>query len=125
MPKIENRKSKVENVFAVVGSDESEVKRAAGELAGQLLPAGAGEFGADTIDGVAANADEAATRIHQTIEALLTLPFFGGEKLVWLKNANFFGDSVTGRAKSVLEAVEKLQATLEAGVPDGVKFLLS
>lgn len=125
MPKIESQKPKVENCHAVVGSDEAEVKRAAAELAGGLQPAGAGDFGADIIDGVAANADEASTRIHQTIEALLTLPFFGGEKLVWLKNANFLGDSVTGRAKSVLESVEKLQTLLEAGLPDGVKFLIS
>lgn len=125
MAKTENPKPKTGSCFAVVGSDEAEVKRAAAELAGELLPAGAGEFGADTIDGAAGNADEAVTRIHQTIEALLTLPFFGGEKLVWLKSANFFGDNQTGKAKSVLEAVEKLQTTLESGVPDGVKFLLS
>src|SRR5436309_7756771 len=90
MPK-KSSQSKIESCFAVVGSDESEVKRAAGELARELLPAGAGDFGMDAIDGAAGNADEAATRIHQTIEALLTLPFFGGEKLVWLKNANFLG----------------------------------
>ena len=112
-------------IHAVVGSDESGVKRAALELAGQLAAPDAGEFGSDIIDGVAENADQAVTRIHQTIEALMTLPFFGGAKLVWLKNANFFADSVTGRAAGVLEAVEKLGETLAAGLPENIRFLLS
>ncbi len=119
------KKTKTGAIFAVVGSDDAEVKRAAAALADELSPASAGDFGRDVIDGCAENVEQATTRIHQTIEALLTLPFFGGEKLVWLKSANFLADSVTGRAAGVLEALEKLQETLAAGLPDGVKFLLS
>lgn len=112
-------------IYAIVGSDESEVKRAAREIADKLTPPGAGEFGSDIIDGRADNAEQAVTRIHQTVESILTLPFFGGDKLVWLKNANFLGDSVIGRAAPVLEALEKLTGTLSAGLPGDVKFLLS
>ncbi|MDB6153823.1 MAG: polymerase delta subunit [Chthoniobacteraceae bacterium] len=108
---------------AVLGSDESEVKRAARELAGQLSPGG--DFGVDIIDGSADNADQAATRIHQTIEALLTFPFFGGEKLVWLKNATFLADNPTGRAAAVVEALEKLVETISTGIPASTRFLLS
>src|SRR5208337_4687723 len=89
--------------WAVVGSDESEVKRAAREIADKLAPKDAGEFGSDVIDGQVDNVDQAVTRIHQTVESILTLPFFGGDKLVWLKNANFLGDNVMGRSASVLE----------------------
>ena len=110
---------------AVVGTDESEVKRVARGLADGLRPVEGGEFGADIIDGVAENAEGAVSRVHQTIDALLTFPFFGGAKLVWLKNANFLGDSVTGRAQSVLDAVEKLGDTLAGGVPEQTRFLLS
>lgn len=113
------------SICAVVGSDESEVKRHARQLAGEMAPAEAGDLGCEVIDGVADNADHAALRIHQTIEALLTLPFFGGDKLVWLKNANFLGDSATGRSASVQEASEKLLETLSGGLPGGVRFLLS
>jgi DNA polymerase III subunit delta len=68
--------------------------------------------------------DQAVTRVAQTIEALQTLPFFG-EKLVWLKSASFLGDTVTGRSDSMLEAAERLLEVLSAGLPDGVRFLLS
>src|SRR5439155_24146997 len=47
------------------------------------------------------------------------------EKLVWLKNANFFADDRIGAAQATLDAVEKLTATLQAGLPEGTRFLLS
>lgn len=112
-------------ICAVVGSDEAEVKRVALQYSSEMVPAESGDLGCEIIDGVADNADQAASRVHQVIEALLTLPFFGGDKLVWLKNANFLGDTVTGRAAAVIEALGKLAETLEAGLPSGVRFLLS
>jgi len=109
----------------VAGSDEAEVKRRAAALAEEMAGPDAGEFGRDVIDGMADNADQAATRIDETRQSLLTLPFFGGDKLVWLKNATFLADTVLGRSNAVTEALERLQATLTEGLPAGVKFLLS
>jgi DNA polymerase-3 subunit delta len=113
------------SVYAVVGSDESAVKTAASKLAAKLAPADAGDFGVETIDGCADNADQAAARIHATIEALQTLPFFGGGKLVWLKNVNFLADNKLGGAAAVHEALEELRAVLESDFGGEVKFLLS
>ena len=112
-------------VRVVAGSDEAEVKRRAASLAVEMAGPDAGDFGLDTIDGMADNADQAAGRIHETRQSLLTLPFFGGEKLVWLKNANFLADTVLGRSNAVADALERLQQTLSEGLPPGVKFLFS
>jgi len=112
-------------VTAFLGSDDAKVMAAAREFAAANVPPEAGDFGLETIDGTADNADAAVERVHATIDALLTLPFLGGGKLVWLKNASFLGDTVTGRAESVLAATEKLVETLESGLPDGIRFLLS
>ena len=99
MPKTK-AKAKATNtkIYAVVGSDEAEVKRVAAELASNLTPPGAGDFGMEVIDGAADNAEQAAGRIRSTIEALQTLPFFGSTKVVWLKNANFLGDDQKARS---------------------------
>ena len=113
------------SIHAVVGSDESEVKRAAAELASTLTPADAGEFGLEVVDGSADNADQAASRIRSAIEALQTLPFFGGGKLVWLKSANFLGDTVTGRAAAVQDALEDFAKIIDAGLAPAVTLLLS
>ena len=115
---------KSKNLFAVVGSDEGTVKAAARELAERLTPPDAGEFGVETVDGAADNAAGGAARVHDTIAALRTLPFFGG-KLVWLKNANMLADSPIGRSNGVLEALEALAELLKAGLPPEIRFLLS
>ena len=112
-------------IHAVVGSDEAEVKRVAAELAENLTPPGSGDFGLEVIDGCADNAEQAATRIRSAIEALQTLPFMGGSKLVWLKNANFLADSVIGRAGSVQGALEELSEIMSTDLGDNVTFLLS
>jgi DNA polymerase-3 subunit delta len=124
MPKAKT-KSAVEKIHAVVGSAEAEVKRTAAELAEKLKPADAGEFGLEIIDGAADNAEQAAARIRSTIEALQTLPFLGGEKLVWLKNANFLADTTIGRAASVQSALEELAEVLTGDLGTDVTFLVS
>jgi DNA polymerase-3 subunit delta len=118
-------KTATAKIHAVVGSDESEVKRVAAELAADLAPPDAGEFGVEVIDGCADYADQAAARIRSAIEALQTLPFFGGAKLVWLKNVNFLTDTVLGRSSSVQEALEELADVINAGLGDEVTFLVS
>ena len=124
MPKTK-AKTPSANIHAVVGSDESEVKRVAAELAGNLTPTGAGEFGLDVIDGAADNAEQAATRIRSTIEALQTLPFFGSTKVVWLKNANFLGDDQKAHSSAVQSALEEFSKMLDRGIGSEVTFLIS
>jgi DNA polymerase-3 subunit delta len=110
-------------IHAILGTDEFEVKRVARELAGKLAPPG--DFGLEIINGQAGNAEEAAQRIYKTIEALETFGFLGGEKLVWLQDANFLADDRTGGAEATKDAVEKLTGVLEKGLPQGTRFLLS
>jgi DNA polymerase III subunit delta len=124
MPKT-NEETKAANIYAVVGSDEAEIKHAAAELAEKLTPPDAGDFGLETIDGVAENAEHAAARIRSAIEALQTLPFFGSSKVVWLKNANFLGDTQVARAAGVQSALDELSELIENGLGSDVIFLVS
>ncbi|MGH8046762.1 MAG: DNA polymerase III subunit delta [Chthoniobacterales bacterium] len=112
------------SIHFVTGSDESGVKKAAVELAAKLAPSD-DPFATETIDGAVATVDEAQDRILSAVEALLTVPFFGGAKLVWLKSATFLADTVTGRSETVTTALEKLLTVLEGGLPESVVFLLS
>jgi DNA polymerase III subunit delta len=124
MPKTKT-KTATGNIYAVMGSDESEVKRVAADLAASLTPPEAGDFGLEIVDGVAENADQAAGRIRSTIEALQTLPFFGSTKVVWLKSANFLGDTQLSCAASVQSALEELSDLIENGLGSDVIFLIS
>jgi DNA polymerase-3 subunit delta len=124
MPKAKTRTATAK-IHAVIGSDESQVKRVATGLADELTPPDAGDFGLEVIDGAADNAEQAAARIRSTIEALQTLPFFGSTKVVWLKNANFLGDTLTGRTASVQSALEELSHLINTDLGSGVIFLIS
>jgi len=126
MPKAKAKTPESESrIHAVVGSDESEVKRVAAELAAKLTPPDAGEFGLEIIDACADNVEQAVAKIRFGIEALQTIPFFGGGKLVWLKNANCLADSVIGRSAAVQGALEELAELIEAGLGADVTLLIS
>ncbi len=124
MPKTKTKAASAK-IYAVVGSDESEVKRVAAELATNLTPPDAGDFGLEVIDGAADNAEQAAGRIRSTIEALQTLPFFGSTKVVWLKNANFLGDDQKARSTAVQSALEELSELLDRQFGSEITFLIS
>ncbi|QQL45539.1 DNA polymerase III subunit delta [Sulfuriroseicoccus oceanibius] len=117
--------SSKDRILAFVGSDEAQVKEAALAAVRQRSPQDDGGMGTDIVDGGSENSEDAARIVREVIMALQTLPFFGGTKLVWLKNANFLGDSVTGRAAATQDAVKELEALLAKGLPDEVCFVIS
>jgi DNA polymerase-3 subunit delta len=117
--------AKAVNVHFLHGTDEAPMKEAALALARRLSPPDSGDFGTEIIDGTAESAEHATRLCAQAIEGLQTLPLFGGGKVVWLRNANFLSDTVTGKAQSTLDALEELLALLERGLPSDVHFILS
>ena len=108
----------------VTGSDEAEVRRTAQGLAAQLAPPDNGDFGLEILEAPADTVDYSVELVERTIQGVLTLPFFGG-KLVWMKGVSFLKDTQQGRSETVQTALEKLLATLEEGLPDGVTLLIS
>ncbi len=110
--------------YAFLGTDEALVKEAALKRAEALAPKD-NEFGLDIVSGAADNADQAIAVVGRAIEAIQTLPFFGGDKVVWLQGVNFLGESQTAKAESTLAALDTLLEILEAGLPPDVTFLLS
>lgn len=117
--------SKPGNLFVVAGSDDGMVREQALALHNELTGGLDDGFTHETIDGIADNAESAHQICASTVQSLLTLPMFGGDKVVFLRNANFLGDTVIGRAQRTEAGVEKLRATLERGLPEGVRFLMT
>ena len=113
------------NFFALIGSDDGQLREHARLLYNQLTGGNDDGFTHEIIDGISDNSDSAFTICASTVQALLTIPMFGGDKVVWLRNANFLADNVTGRSQRTEDGVESLRATLENGLPPGVKFLLT
>lgn len=116
--------TKTKSIYFITGSDEAAVKKGASALAQKLAP-GADAFGLEQIDGAVETVGDSVNAIEQAIQGVLTLPFLGGAKVVWLKSAAFLSDSVAGRSDAVLEALEKLTEVLKSGLPEGTIFILS
>tara|TARA_R110002096_G_scaffold310126_11_gene504729 strand:- start:575 stop:1675 length:1101 start_codon:yes stop_codon:yes gene_type:complete len=112
------------NIYAFFGNDEAQVKEAALRLSQKLAPKD-DEFGLETVSGSADNSDHAVRIIGQTIESIQTLPFFGGDKVVWLQGANFFADNQTGKSETTLSGVETLTEILQSGLPSDVTVIIS
>ena len=117
--------ARVSQIHVIYGSDEGSVAEAALALFTKLKPEGGDDFSQETIDGTVSNAEEAYTACGKAIEALQTLPFFGGGKTVWLKNTNFTGSYRTSEAERAKEGTEALISCLEEGLPEDVHFLIS
>jgi DNA polymerase-3 subunit delta len=110
-------------IYFLGGSDEDAVKKAAADLAAKLAPEDAMNF--ETIDGRADSAEGAVRSIQQVREAILTLPFFGGGKLVWWKSVNFFDENGVGRHASVKEALEEFKPELSRVDGTSVTLMIS
>lgn len=82
-------------IHAVFGTDEGRVAEEALALFNELKPADGDEFANDVVEGVADDAEGAFQICARVVEAVQTVGFFGGAKVVWLKGASFLG--MTGR----------------------------
>jgi DNA polymerase III subunit delta len=110
-------------LWAFVGTDDLTVKeRAAAQC--KALAVGLDEMSVEILEGSADNTDHAIRIVGQALEALQTLPFFGGEKVVWLRGVNFLADTITGRSAGTVDACERLMHTMKS-LPSDVKFILS
>ncbi len=113
------------NIYAIVGSDDGRVKEEALRLHRELTGGNDDGFTHETIEGTADNSEGAFRICRSVVEALQTMPFFGDGKVVWLKNASFLVDDITGKSERTQSGVESLKDCLQAGLGKGVVFLLS
>jgi DNA polymerase-3 subunit delta len=113
------------NIYAIVGSDDGRVKEEALRLHRELTGGVDDGFTHETIEGTADNSEGAFQICRSVVEALQTMPFFGDGKVVWLKNASFLVDDITGKSERTQSGVESLKDCLQAGLGKGVVFLLS
>jgi DNA polymerase-3 subunit delta len=107
----------------VGGGDEPEVSRRARELFQEWAPED--PLNAEKIDGRVETVDAALQAIAKTREALETLPFLGGRKLVWLADCTFLGENPAGRSESVLDSLASLQEMLVKLPPGEAQLLIS
>ena len=108
----------------VCGDDDFAVKQRARQLF-QQWSAELGGMDHETIDATVSNGGDALRSLGQLREALQTLPFFGGGKVVWLRDCNFLGEDRTASSAAVTEALGELAEELKAFSWQTVRLLIS
>jgi DNA polymerase-3 subunit delta len=111
-------------VLLVCGEDEFGVK----QRAKQIFAKWSEEIGGmdhEIVDAQANNSGDALKALAKLREALNTLPFFGGGKVVWLQSCNFLGDERAASAQAVTETLADLAADLKSFVWGNVRLLIS
>lgn len=125
MPAKKKSPSDSSSFHVIVGSDDGLVREEALLLYNELTGGNDDGFTHETVDGNADNSEAAYQICASAAQSLMTMPMFGGDKVVWLRNVNFLGDDVTGRSQRTEAGVEMLRGILEKGLPSGIKFILS
>lgn len=108
----------------VCGDDDFAVKQRARQLF-QEWSTELGGMDHETIDATVSNGGEALTVLGKLREALQTLPFFGGGKVVWLRDCNFLGEDRTASSAAVTEALGELAEELKTFQWQTVRLLIS
>lgn len=107
----------------ITGNDELKVGERARDLAREWAPEDGMNF--EQLDGRAETVEQACELMDRWQEALLTLPFMGGEKLVLVKQATVFQDTVIGRSERVLARLDDLLKVLEETQDGSVLCLIA
>jgi DNA polymerase-3 subunit delta len=108
----------------ICGDDDFAVKLRAKQLFREWS-AELGGMDHETIDAGAGNSGEALNVIGKLREALNTLPFFGGGKVVWLRDCNFLGEERTAASAAVTGALAELAEELKSFKWENIRLLIS
>jgi len=111
-------------VLLVFGEDEFAVKQRARQMYQQWCDE-LGGMDHEIIDAAVGNSGEALKALARLREALQTLPFFGGGKVIWLQNCNFLGDERTASARDVTDTLAEIAQELKEFSFQNVRLLIS
>ncbi len=111
-------------VLLICGDDDFSVKQRA-KQAYATWTVELGGMDHEIVDATALNTDEALKSIGRLREALNTLPFFGGAKVVWWQNCTFLGEERTAGSAAVTAELGVLADELKTFRWDGVRLLIS
>jgi DNA polymerase III subunit delta len=108
----------------ITGEDDFAVKSRAKAIYEQWCRE-AGGFDHELIDASASNTSAALDAIAKLREAMQTLPFFGGSKVIWFQNCNFLAEERTASSSAVTDALAEVTDEIKAFNWTGVRLLIT
>ncbi len=112
-------------LFLIHGDDDYLVHEEARKIISSFTFKQPSEFNLETIDGMAANQNEAATIFKQLFESLCSQSFFATEKAIWWRNTNLLSSSPTASASATVDFLKSLDDLLVKGLPTGISLVIT
>lgn len=110
----------------ICGDDDYLVESSARARIGRALPEASDAFGLEVVDGRKNTGEAVEEAVSQCVEAVQTQGFFGAEKVIWLRDANFLtGGERVAEYEVSKTAVAKLTDCLKHGLPEGQTLLIT
>ena len=113
------------SIYLIYGDDDFQVSEKARELIEQIVPPEQQTLGLEIINGQANRVADAMQIIRKCIEAICTIGFVGGRKVVWLRGATFFDKGIVGQSKSIQETVAALNSAIISGMPENHMLIIT
>jgi len=123
MPKQAPAKSA--HVCLIVGEDEFSATAAARERIDRFVPPADQTLGLEIIDGQADIINRALACLRRCLEAIRTVGFLGGRKVVWLRGVDFLSDPIIGRNEEIQETLQTLAGAMAGGIPEGHLLIIT
>ncbi len=113
-------------LYIFSGDDDYLVNSGAEESINQHVTSENREFGLEVIYGSVTSGGAAKTCVDNVINSVLTLSFFGGDKVTWLRNAVFLpGGGRVSEYEESKEAVDKLTSVIKGGLQQGQVLIIT
>jgi DNA polymerase-3 subunit delta len=113
-----------ESLILLCGDDDLAVKQRAAHIY-ETLCGDLGGMDHEIVEASGMTVADALKSLARLREALQTLPFFGGGKVVWFKNCDFLGDGRTATSKTVTAELAELADMLKKFDWGEVRLLIS
>ena len=123
-PKAADKSKAPAPLYLVHGDDDFAVKGRARQLFEDFAKTSGG-FDNEVIDATSSNSSDALKSLGRLREALQTLPFFGGVKVIWFQNCNFLGEERAAGSQAVTEAMGQLTDELKAFTWENARLIIT
>ncbi|MGI6354158.1 MAG: DNA polymerase III subunit delta [Lentisphaeria bacterium] len=112
------------NIYLISGNDESQIRADAEKTALALVGPDPDPFVLEVFQ--EDDSGPTAALLHGLLRSLLSPPFLGGRKTVWLKNFSGFGSEGDKGSKAALPtALRELADLIRRGLPDDIALLMN
>lgn len=113
----------MDNVFAILGSDEALIKKEADSIAKKVAGEHADEFTLDVCE--TSDTVSATDALTQAINSIQTPAFMGMTKTVWLKNFPFDQEGTKTSKDALNVNLRMLSDMIAKGIPNDVNLIMS